>query len=130
VSIADPHEPAKAEHRVADLAAALFQHDALNRADVLALAVEYPGALDLVRPNQVMGFLGINVLLLSHGCAPWLENKRATHQPEPCSAWGNPSPSSALHLAGEQDAPLPGISAWSLWHVAGMRRNAPIKGEE
>ncbi len=57
--VADAHEAAKAQDGIGDLAAALFHQEALDGADMLAIGVIDLGAFDLVRGDQVMGFLDV-----------------------------------------------------------------------
>src|SRR5215208_7744354 len=56
IILADAEKPAEAHHGVSDLAAALVDHHAFDRADVVAVATPYRRALDLVAGDQARGF--------------------------------------------------------------------------
>src|SRR4029453_17037851 len=55
IAVADAEKAAKRQHSVFDLTRALVDHEVVDRAEALALAIVDGGALDLVRGDQAVG---------------------------------------------------------------------------
>src|SRR3954447_3054372 len=58
ITVADAEEAAERQHGVLDLARAFVDHEVVDRAKALALAVVDGRALDLVRGDQAVGLVG------------------------------------------------------------------------
>jgi len=72
IAPADAQETAERHHRVGDPAGDLVDHDVVDRAERLALAIAHGRALDLVARDQARGFAGLEIVLriLIHSPSP------------------------------------------------------------
>src|SRR5690606_32979487 len=83
--VAHAQETAEAQHGIGDLAAALFDENPLDRADMLAVRVVDLGAFHLVGRDEIVRFLDVRggdaIVIVSHVVLlawMWRENARGT----------------------------------------------------
>jgi hypothetical protein len=85
----DPKKAAERHYGVGDLPGRFVDHQSVSRADLLALSIVDLRAIDLVRGNQVAGFVGLYGLALLHAMSGIL------HQSTICELSGVPQAAAA-----------------------------------